>query len=167
MKHYKISLLLVTALTWSGLAFPQSALDNLSLSDEQLRDRVAIEALCIEYFYLLDHGQAEKVADLFTDEGVLDLGERVFNGKQAIRDYYAARSKTRITRHVSTNLRLVFQGQDRVQGLRTFTYYGAEGPGTPPAVPSVADYEEVFVRGADGRWRFASRKVTPVFSRND
>lgn len=161
-------LLAVATLTLSGVATAANvetpALENVQLTNRQIRDRVAIEALGIEYFYLLDHGQAEKLADLFTEDGVQDQSDgKPKVGRQAIRDYYAARSKTQITRHVSTNLRLVFTARDRVEGTRTFTRYAGEGPATPPAVPTVAEYQEVYVRGSDHRWRFALRKVTSLF----
>ena len=143
-----------------------SALNNVHLSNEQLLSRVAIEALAVEYFYLLDHGQADKLADLYTDDAVLDRGDgQVLVGRAAIAKYYASRSTKNITRHVTTNLRLVFETDNRVRGIRTFTHYsGPAAEQAPPAIPSVAEYEEVFVRGADRQWRFASRKITSLFS---
>jgi len=136
------------------------------LTTEQLLIRVAIEALCIEYFYLIDHGQAEKIADLFTENGVQDYGDgRKFVGRDAIRKNFAARSKTIITRHITTNLRLVYESSNRVTGIRTFTHYSGEGAELPPAIPSVAEYEEIFERGSDGQWRFAYRKAISIFSK--
>lgn len=167
----KINLLIVATVLLSApliamAATSPSALDNVRLSNEQLMARISIEALCIEYFYLLDHGQSEKLAELFTDKGIQDNGDgKVYVGKEEIRKYYTARSSTRITRHVTTNLRLVFESNNRVRGTRTFTHYGADSPEPHPAIPSVAEYEEVFERDSDGQWRFASRKVTPIFSK--
>ena len=149
--------------------FSQSASDNMQLTDRQLLDRIAIEALATEYYYLLDHGQAEKLADLFTEDGVqyFAFSNQKLAGKAEIHKYYQARSKTRITRHVSTNLRLVFESDDRVSGIRTISYYAGEGEDIPVAIPSIAEYEEVFVRGDDGQLRFALRKVKGVFRRLD
>lgn len=140
---------------------------GFALSTDQLLARTAIEALCVEYFYLLDHGQAIQLADLFSENGVQDFGEdRRLVGRDAIREHYAKRSKTRITRHVTTNLRLVFESENRVRGLRTFTHYAGTGD-LPPAIPSVAEYEEIFERGSDGIWRFAYRKPISVFSKKE
>jgi uncharacterized protein (TIGR02246 family) len=160
---------LVVLITPFGMrtAQAESTVSNSILTTEQLLTRVAIDALCVEYFYLLDHGQAEKLADLFTENGVQDFGGgKQLTGRDAIRKYYAARSKTTITRHVTTNLRLIYENSNRVSGIRTFTHYSGEGPGEPPAIPSVAEYEEIFERGADGQWRFVYRKPISLFSKN-
>lgn len=150
--------------------FVRGGKKGFSLTNDQLLTRVAIEALCVEYFYLLDHGRAVELADLFTENGVQDFGgERRLVGRDPIREYYAERSKTRITRHITTNLRLVYESADRVRGLRAFTHYAGEASEgeLPPAIPSVAEYEEVFERGSDGIWRFAYRKPISVFDKKE
>jgi ketosteroid isomerase-like protein len=132
---------------------------------DETADRVAIEALVVEYAYLLDHGRAAELAMLFTEDGIFEtLGMRAV-GRAAIAAYYVRR-EPRTTRHISTNLRLVFETPDRASGTRTILYYRGEGAGPPsPAKPgSVGEYSEVFQRGADGKWRFASRVNKLVFS---
>jgi hypothetical protein len=105
---------------------------------------------------------------LFTPDGVLDnpnFGPPMV-GRAAIAAYYAKRAADpRTTRHVSTNLHLVFETPDRASGTRIVTYYRGDGEGPPfPAKPgSVGEYDEVFQRGEDGRWRFASRKSRILF----
>ena len=135
---------------------------------DQLATRAQIEALSNEYYYRLDHGEAEGVVELFTPDGVLQMGDEApVVGREALKAYYAARPKTRITRHVSTNLRLTYIDADHVEAVRDLTYYHAEttqGSGPYSAVPAVVEYRESVVRGSDGRWRYASRKVDPVFS---
>ena len=142
----------------TGTPRPASARDETA-------DRVAIEQLVVEYAYLLDHGRAAELAMLFTEDGVFEtLGMRAV-GRGAIAAYYAHR-EPRTTRHISTNLRLVFEGPDRASGTRTILYYRGEGAGPPfPARPgSVGEYSEVFRRCADGKWRFASRVNRLLFS---
>jgi len=147
---------------------------NSSSVRDEAADRAAIEQLVVEYCYLLDHGRAREIADLFTPDGMFDnpnMGLRLV-GREAIAAYYARRAaEPRTTRHISTNLRLVFETPDRASGTRTILYYRGD-TGTPPfpAKPgSVGEYTEVFQRGEDGRWRFASRKSRLLFtgSRND
>jgi hypothetical protein len=140
-----------------------------SASRDETADRVAIERLTIEYSYLLDHGRAGELAALFTPNGVLETpgaGSQIV-GREAIAAYYARRAADpRTTRHVSTNLRLVFETPDRASGTRLILYYRGDGAGPPfPAKPAaVGEYTESFRRGRDGKWRFASRVNAILFS---
>lgn len=134
--------------------------------DARLLDRVAIEDLIATYLYRLDHGEAVTLAELFTEDGVLDVAATgPLTGREAIRAYYAKRSTTRTTRHVSTNLYIIFDDATHARAVHTLTYYAAEGmPPLPPMAPAgVADYAETLVKGADGKWRFKHRKPTPIF----
>lgn len=139
-----------------------------TMRDETV-DRVAIEQLTVEYSFLLDHGRANELAELFTEDGIFDnpnLGVRAV-GREAIAAYYAQRAaEARTTRHITTNLRLEFETTDRATGTRIILYYRGDGPGpTFPAKPgSVGEYIEVFKRGADGKWRFASRISKLIFT---
>ena len=136
---------------------------------ERVAIRAQIEALSIEYYHRIDHGDAEHAADLFTPDAIFQPGgtERMV-GRAAIRAYYVRRSKTIRTRHITTNLRLTYVDADHVEAVRAFTYYVGETAGNPgpyPAEPSVGEYRESLVRGADGMWRYALRVATPVFIR--
>lgn len=141
--------------------------DRPSLSGE-LADRVEIERLVIEFSYLLDHGQGDRVANLFAPDAVFEnpgTGLRAV-GRGAIAEYYARRARDpRTTRHVSTNLHLRFETPDRAIGTRLITYYRGDGSGPPfPAEPgSVGEYKEIFVRTPDGKWRFAFRRNELMF----
>ena len=71
--------------------------------------RDAITALVAEHAWLIDHGQAERVADQFTEDGALfGVGPDLI-GLDAIRTWAVARAamRERTSRHVCTNLRLV------------------------------------------------------------
>ena len=135
---------------------------------DETADRVAIQQLVIEYYYLLDHGRATEIAALFTPDAVFDnpnMGLRAI-GREAIAAYFDRRAaEPRTTRHISTNLRLVFETPDRASGTRTILYYRGDGDNPPfPAKPgSVGEYSEVFQRGEDSQWRFASRKSQLIF----
>lgn len=136
---------------------------------DETADRVAIEQLVVEYSYLLDHGRATELAALFTPDGVFDNPNLKLHavGREAIGAYYARRAaEPRTTRHITTNLRIVFDTRNRAQGTRTILYYRGDGAGPVfPAKPgSVGEYSEIYQRGADGRWRFASRISRIVFS---
>jgi ketosteroid isomerase-like protein len=162
-----------------GLAAPLAALAMIAgawaanaktpAARDDTADRVAIEQLVVEYSYLLDHGRATELAALFTPDAIFDNPNLKLHavGREAIAAYYARRAvEPRTTRHITTNLRLAFDAPDRARGTRTILYYRGDGAGPPfPAAPgSVGEYVELFKRGPDGRWRFASRASTIIFS---
>lgn len=140
-----------------------------ALARDETADRVAIEQLTVEYGYLLDHGRADELAALFTPDGVFENPNQKMRavGREAIAAFYARRAaEPRTTRHVSTNLRIIFETPDRATGTRLITYYRGDGVEPPfPAKPgSVGEYSEIYERDADGRWRFAFRRQAIIFS---
>jgi uncharacterized protein (TIGR02246 family) len=152
------------ALSMASIASPAIA-RPASNAQIRLLDRVAIEDVLSTYLYRLDHGQTDKLAELFADDGVMDV-ENVgaLKGQAAIAAYYEKRSKTRISRHVITNLYVEFVDATHARTVHTLTYFAGEGAGPLPATPSgVADYANTMVRGRDGVWRIEYRKPTPIF----
>ena len=134
---------------------------------EQLQARAEIEELNAEFAYLIDHDQSELVAELFTADGSYgrSTGERSI-GREAIRCAYAERKAkgARTARHIFTNLRLTYEARDRVRGTCILTLFA--GDGAPPHLAEpflVADYDDVYERDSDGRWRYASRTITWLF----
>jgi hypothetical protein len=137
---------------------------------EKLLARLAIEELNAEFAYMIDHGQSELVADLFTIDGSYgrSTGERSV-GRDAIRRAYAARMSKgpRTARHIFTNLRLRFDSSERASGTCIMTLFAEDG--VPPHVAEpflVADYDDVYVLRED-TWRYASRTITWLFMRRD
>ncbi|NWG22988.1 MAG: nuclear transport factor 2 family protein [Pseudorhodoplanes sp.] len=128
--------------------------------------RLAIEALVAEHAWLIDHGEAGRIADLFTDDGrLIGLGPDMV-GREAIKAWGLARAAMteRTSRHVCTNLRLVDRGDGTVEGHAILTVYRHDG--TQPGHPlpfAVADYADVYRLGDDGHWRFGERKLATVF----
>jgi hypothetical protein len=47
-------------------------------------DHLALERLVIEAAWRVDQGRSETLADLFTEDGVLDLGTSAMRGREAI-----------------------------------------------------------------------------------
>jgi ketosteroid isomerase-like protein len=136
--------------------------------DARRAARVDIEALNAEFTYQLDSGHPEVLANFFTEDASLGAagGERAV-GRAAITKRYMARPAGRITHHVTSNLRLVFDSPTQAHGIRTLTYYAADGQPSKAATPlGVADYTETYKLGTDGEWRYSSRTVTPVFGLN-
>ena len=136
---------------------------------ELLLLRLEIEALNAEFAYLIDHDQSDGVADLFTVDGVYgrSTGGRSV-GREAIRDSYKRRKDNgpRTARHIFTNLRLTPLADGLVGGSCILTLFANDGLPPHPADPLVvADYDDVYARGGDGRWRFKERIISWVFVR--
>lgn len=128
--------------------------------------RTAIEALIVEHSWMLDNHKSDGLGELYVEDGTLTgIGpDRI--GQQAIAEYGRQRAKMteRKARHVNTNIRLVYDGQDQVRGLCTITLFRYDGDEMGAADPvALADAEDLFVRCDDGQWRFKSRHLVLTF----
>lgn len=139
----------------------------------QLLDERACERLIIDYTHLVDFGEAARVADLFTTDGVWEAGGVRMEGQDAIRAGFLARQHVarRTSRHVCSNLAVTRTGPDEATGLSYLVNYRhdaasgvAERP-APAGVPKfVGEYHDRFVRTPDG-WRIAHRRCELAFVR--
>jgi hypothetical protein len=127
--------------------------------------RSDIEALIYEHAWLIDHHQSDRLADLYVESGRLTGIGMNHVGRGAIAHYGADRAKltNRFARHLYNNLRLIPLGPDRVEGHVTITLYRHDGKGGLPEPNAVADAHDIYVKGADGRWRFEERRLELVF----
>ncbi len=128
--------------------------------------RQAIEQLVAEHAWLIDHGQADRVAALFTEDArLLGIGPDKI-GQAAIRAWTAERAAMtgRRSRHVQSNLRLVAVSPNECRGTVVLTLYRHDGPGkADPAPLMVAEYDDTYRKGADDVWRFAERRLSVLF----
>jgi len=132
-------------------------------------DRIAIENLLTEFGWLVDHGRAGEVADLFTEQAVLATPMFTLSGSEAIAKQFSKRAKddTRISRHIWTNLRLTALAEDRVKAEMIVQTYVATGK--PPAKTDglvVGDSLDI-VEKQDGVWRFSERRLVVAFKGGD
>ncbi|WP_433598275.1 nuclear transport factor 2 family protein [Nocardia sp. CA-135953] len=129
-------------------------------------ERLLIERDCtqlsVDYGRLVDFGQAAKVAELFTDDGVCELSAGRFEGIEQIRAFFEKRQGQTdvVSRHVMTNIAVEVQDADHATGLVYLTFYRVvwtgEGP-APLGPPSfVGSYADSYRRTPEG-WRFESR----------
>lgn len=128
--------------------------------------RCEIEALIVEHSWMLDHHQSERLGELYTEDGRLTgIGpDRI--GREAIATYGRDRAKMteRKARHVNTNIRLVKDGPNRVRGICSIALFRYDGDVMGTADPiALADAQDVFVRGDDGRWRLEHRHLVLRF----
>ena len=129
--------------------------------------RLAIEALIHEHAWLIDHGQADRVMDLYTDDAsLLGIGADKI-GRDAIAQWAVERAAltNRCSRHAQSNIRLVSAGPGQVRGTVLLTLYRFDGPGPGRPLPMlVAEYDDHYRHCSDGSWRFAHRRLTTLFA---
>ncbi len=140
-------------------------------------ERLVIEAACYrlvtDYCHFVDHGEASRIADLFTDDGVWTSPENTMTGRDELRAGFQARedNKGRMSRHVCNNFRLFEISENRAKGCVYLTLYRHDGePGrsfSPLDGPVVVgEYEDEFVRTDDG-WRIKHRAIKVAFVKRD
>jgi hypothetical protein len=80
MNHQPKYWLLSVLLLWTGSALAQIAAPSL----QEIQDRVMIEDLMARYEWALDTGDADAYGALFTEDAVLQSGDRETRGRAAI-----------------------------------------------------------------------------------
>ena len=142
-----------------------------------ISERVLIERECERlvtlYCHYVDHGEAERIAELFAKDGVWRSPQVTMNGKEELRRGFRARQQNqrRMSRHVCNNLLIDVIDADNATGCVYLTLYrhdGKEGRALSPlpGPEMVGEYRDRFVRTADG-WRFADREAAISFLRQE
>ena len=139
-----------------------------ALSDlERLKIRVALEDLNTTFCYHLDHNEVDALLDLFVDDVYYTHASRVSRGKAELAQVFRSRSATkpRTARHLYSGLKLEIESATRARGTSVCMTFGQYGePPLSPAIPTlVADFVDTYVRGDDGKWRFAERHIHRIF----
>jgi uncharacterized protein (TIGR02246 family) len=138
-------------------------------------DRAEIERACerlvVDYCHLIDHGEAERVAALFTEEAVWRGPGVEMKGREEIRAGFRLRQENagRMSRHVCNNFRLDVIDPDHAEGVVYLTLYRHDGDADRRVSPlpgpvMVGEYRDRFERTAEG-WRIAHRQTIVSFSR--
>jgi ketosteroid isomerase-like protein len=136
--------------------------------------KLLIERACgrlvTQYCHFVDHGEAARVGELFTEDGVWASPETTMTGREAIvRGFQRRQDNTaRISRHVCENLLVEVIDADTATGVVYLTLYRHDGePGAPTApaqAPAiVGEYRDRFVRTPEG-WRIQRRDVVASFT---
>jgi hypothetical protein len=139
-----------------------------------IMERIAIERECerlvTAYCHYVDHGEAAKVADLFTDDGQWLSAEISMIGKEKLRKGFAGRQANgaRMSRHVCNNLLINVFDEDNAEGVVYVTLYRFDGEvgrkfspmDEQPAM--VGEYRDTFVCTDEG-WRFSKREIDISF----
>ncbi len=133
--------------------FAVSAVAQKKLSAD---DYMEIQQLYAKYNTAIDSGDAEGYAGTFTPDGVFNN----FKGHDALVGFIKAwgeRMNGATRRHWNNNL-VITATPDGAKG--TVYLFLMDVSAKPPAIQSVAKYEDELVKTADG-WRFKHRQTKP------
>ena len=141
--------------------------------NEKLLIERECERLVTAYCHYVDHGEAERIAELFSEDGVWTSAEATMDGREAIRKAMAARQANlaRMSRHVCNNFLLEIIDADHAEGTVYLTLYrhdGKEGRALSPleGPAMVGEYRDRFVRTEEG-WRISRREIEVDFLRRE
>lgn len=136
-----------------------------------LAERV-ITRLMTDDTTFVDFGHAERIAELFTDDGVWDGPGVRMEGRAEILRFFSRRAEVsrRTSRHVVTNIAIDLEGVDAARALSYLVNFRHDARGevvlpVPSGAPKyIGEYHDRFVRTGAG-WRFAERTFTNAFLR--
>jgi uncharacterized protein (TIGR02246 family) len=141
---------------------------------ERITAERACERLVYQYARFVDTGDAARVAELFTPDGVWTGADgRSLNGQDQVGAAFSARQALtrRLSRHVMTNVLIEVHGDTEASGTAYLINYRhdaagdvAEKPGPARHPKFVGDYHLTFRRVA-GDWRIASLRFDLIFLR--
>ena len=129
---------------------------------ERLLAERECERLTVAYAHLSDTGGT--VADLFTEDGVLDLGFRRSEGREAIRA--AAGPGDRIMHHQCSTFGVDFSDDSNGKGVTYLNAYLSPKVERPEVRDPfmIARYHDQFQKTSEG-WRIKERTLEIVFQR--
>lgn len=130
--------------------------DDLS----HLAARDAIRQLVAEYTHLGDGGQIDEMVRLFEDDAVLDTADRKYVGRDEMHGFFsgiadgtAPGPRRSFVRHFIANHSIEMTGPTTANGASYWLVISDMG------LETSGRYRDTYRRGADGRWRFTSRKL--------
>ncbi|HEY1283703.1 MAG TPA: nuclear transport factor 2 family protein [Steroidobacteraceae bacterium] len=128
----------------------------------------ACERLICEFFEAIDARNDRHLEHLFTAEATYARPidpHTIISGRDAIVKAFIARPGGRVSRHVTSNVRITVESAERARGVSRVVLYA--GPDEPAAHPQfgfkadarqlVGEFDDEFVKTSAG-WRFASRR---------
>jgi ketosteroid isomerase-like protein len=153
------------------LAFAVSSTSR-SATGSYAEDRALIEDLQARYMFALDFADADTYVSLFTDDGVLDVGDGEIKGHDAIRKAISGMPDRRPVqatgdaakqlraptgRHNISNIVVKVNG-NKALGRAYWFHYGNNNPQRIAAFDSYGHYEDEMVK-VNGKWLFSKRRI--------
>lgn len=142
-------------------------------SQEKMEIERECERLVTAYCHYVDHGEAARIAELFTEDGVWASAQVTLSGQEKIREAMVQRqaNAARMSRHVCNNFLIEVLDEDHAEATVYLTLYrhdGEEGRSFSPLSGPlmVGEYRDRFLRTASG-WRIAHREIEVDFLRRE
>lgn len=131
-----------------------------------IQDELECSALSSRYAYYCDRDRG-KVADLFTEDAVLELVGRTMQGREAIRKNMTPRPGV-VTLHICAPPVIDLEDANNARGTTHLLSIGYEGdarqmPLPMPVARTAGIYFDRF-RRVDGVWLFSERRLDRVFT---
>lgn len=126
--------------------------------------KIACTDLVMDYAHHRDNFNAESFANLFTEDGVLVIGEDRWQGRAAIQARIEALDNSATTRHYMSSIRVSPIDADHASGVSYVVIYRA--PQGNPAISGpilIGDYIDRYVRTEAG-WKIAHRELVTTFT---
>lgn len=136
------------------------------MNNISLQDHMAIADLLSEFSWRVDHGEADRVVELFVEDGTITTPMFTLTGRDEIARQFGerAKDKDRLSRHFWSNLRLQPLADGRVQAQTAVQTYIGTGPApTAPENLVVGDSIDIVEKDEGGVWHFAERRLVVAF----
>lgn len=119
---------------------------------------VGVQAAIGAYAQALDAGRNDDIAELFVPDGVAEIaGMATFEGRDAIREGFAAFAPTQPQLHLVANTVVTSFTEDEATAVSNLAFFQRGESGW--AVQLVGRYDDT-LRRQDGEWRFQRRVTT-------
>jgi hypothetical protein len=147
-------------------------MDTETLQRDDLGLWLALSRLLADYWADVDDNGGETAHCFYLPDGLFAVGNNRFEGADKIRAFYDRRRRQgrATTRHLLSNLRVFPDEEWRARMTGVMSLHRADGKAPiigakPPAM--IADFEARCIFGQDGRWRFQSHMLRPIFVGSD
>jgi hypothetical protein len=148
------------------LTLAMTSMTSKAADTSYAEDRSAIEDLQARYLFAMDFGSPDLYVTLFTEDGVLDIGNGEIRGRKAIRDVIAKMPNSRTSenglrpasgRHNISNIVLKVNG-NKATGRAYWFHYSNNNPERRGGFSGYGHYEDELVK-VNGQWLFAKRRI--------
>ncbi len=164
----RIRIILIAVVAFAIVTLISCQIVNTEKQSSYAEDRALIEDLQARYMFALDNDDYETYIGTFTEDGILDIGEGEWKGRDFIRKTLEGIPEQepvikdttlhRATgRHNITNIVLKIEG-DTAWGRAYWFHLSNDNPQRGGVVDNYGHYEDVIVK-VNGEWLFSKRKI--------
>jgi len=127
----------------------------------------ALADLETDYWYDVDHNWGRTAHEFYKADGVFAIGDKLMTGPEEVRAFYSWREGRgeRVARHLISNVRVRRADEKSAKLECIMSLYAADGAPVLESRPAImiADVVSECVLDQDGRWRYASHVLRPLF----